>query len=71
MSRSTPRNSSDDPQRVGDDVEVAQAEEVHLQQAELLDAAHLVLGDDRDGLRILAGVGLALDRQVLGEVVAG
>ena len=32
---------------VGDDVEVAQAQEVHLQQAELLDAVHLVLGDDR------------------------
>ena len=32
---------------VGDDVEVAQAEEVHLQQPELLDAVHLVLRDDR------------------------
>ena len=32
---------------VGDDVEVAQAEEVHLQQAEVLDPVHLVLRDDR------------------------
>ena len=37
---------------VGDDVEVAQAEEVHLEQAQLLDAVHLVLGDDR---RLLDG----------------
>ena len=33
--------------RVGDHVEVAQPEEVHLQQAELLDAVHLELRDDR------------------------
>ena len=37
---------------VGDDVEVAQAEEVHLQQAEFLDAVHLELGDDRRVLGI-------------------
>ena len=61
----------DDPQRVGDDVEVAEPEEVHLEQAEVLDAAHLVLGDDRRGLGVLVGAGLALDRQVLGELVAG
>ena len=47
---------------VGDDVEVAQAEEVHLQQAELLDPVHLVLGDDGRQLGILARLGLALDR---------
>ena len=39
---------------VGDDVEVAQAEEVHLQQAEFLDAVHLELGDDRRVGRVLA-----------------
>ena len=39
--------SADHRTRVGDDVEVAQAEEVHLQQAERLDAVHLVLRDDR------------------------
>ena len=56
---------------VGDDVEVAQAEEVHLQQAERLDAVHLVLGDDRRVGRVLAGLGLALDRQVVGERFLG
>ena len=56
---------------VGDDVEVAQAEEVHLQQAELLDAVHLELRDDRRHLGRLAGLGLALHRQVLGERFLG
>ena len=56
---------------VGDDVEVAQAEEVHLQQAELLDAVHLVLRDDRRRLGVLAGLRLALHRQVLGERLLG
>ena len=37
-----------------DDRQVAQAEEVHLQQAELLDPVHLVLGDDRG----VVGIGL-------------
>ena len=36
----------DDVQRVLDDVEVAQAQEVHLQQAELLDRLHRELGDE-------------------------
>ena len=56
---------------VGDDVEVAQAEEVHLQQAERLDAAHLVLRHDRGQLGVLARLGLALDGQVLGEGLLG
>ncbi len=46
-------------------------EEVHLQQAERLDAAHLVLGDDRGVVGVLAGLGFALDRQVGGERLLG
>ena len=41
-----PARALDDVDRVLDHVEVAQAEEVHLQQADLLDRAHRVLGDD-------------------------
>ena len=37
-------------------------EEVHLEQAELLDPVHLVLGDDRGVLGVAAALGLALDR---------
>ena len=61
----------DQLERVGDDVEVAQAQEVHLEQAELLDAVHLVLGDDRRLFDRHAGLGLALDRQVLGQRLLG
>ena len=50
------------PHGLVDDVEVAQAEEVHLEQAEGVDVAHRVLRDDR-----LVGA-LALQRQVLGQV---
>ena len=57
--------------RVRDHVEVAQPEEVHLQQAEVLDAVHLVLRDDRRRLRVLARLGLALDREVVGERLLG
>ena len=53
---------ADQLERVGDDVQVPQAEEVHLQQTQLLDAVHLVLGDDRRLLGVLAGLRLALDR---------
>ena len=53
-----------------DDREVAQAEEVHLEQAELLDPVHLVLGDDGGVLGVVA-VRLALDGQVLGERLLG
>jgi hypothetical protein len=38
-----------------DDVQVAQAQEVHLQQAQLLDRGHFVLGDDR---RLVGGAPL-------------
>ena len=50
----------DDLERRLDDVEVAQAEEVHLEEAELGDVVHAELGDD-------LGVALLLQRQVLGE----
>ena len=52
-------------------VEVAQAEEVHLEQAEVLDAVHLVLRDDRRVFDRASRLRLALDRQVLGERLAG
>ena len=51
--------------------EVAQAEEVHLQQAEVLDSVHLVLRNDRRLGRGLARLGLSLDGQVLGEWLVG
>ena len=38
-----------------DDVEVPQAEEVHLEEAEVLDAVHLVLRDDRRVGELAAG----------------
>ena len=71
MSKSGARSASQHRHGVGDDVEVAQAEEVHLQQAELLDAVHLVLRDDRRQRRVLAALRLALHRQVLGQRLLG
>ena len=65
-----PLRRLDEIERELDDVEVAQPEEVHLEQAEVLDAVHLVLGDDRGVLDVAAGLRLALDRQVLGERLA-
>ena len=50
-----PARAADDLDRVLDHVEVAQAEEVHLQQADLLDRAHRVLGDD-----LVLALGLAV-----------
>ena len=44
----------DEVERDLEDVEVAQAEEVHLQQAEVLDAVHLVLRDDRSRRQVAA-----------------
>ena len=55
-----PARALDDGQRVLDHVEVAQAEEVHLQQPDLLDGLHRVLGDGAEDLRAVlphAGVG--------------
>ena len=62
-----PRGLLDEVEGRLDDREVAQPEEVHLQQPELLDPVHLVLGDDRRVGGIGPRLGLALDRQVLGE----
>ena len=61
----------DQPERDLHDVQVAQPEEVHLQQAELAHAVHLVLRDDGCFLDRHPGLGLALDREVLGERFAG
>ena len=70
MSGRTPVAALDEVERDLEDVEVAQAEEVHLEEAEVLDAVHLVLRDDRRVLEVAARLGLALDRQVLGERLA-
>ena len=64
------RRVLDQVERDLQDVEVAQPEEVDLEQPEIGDAVHLVLGDDRRVLD-LAAVGLALDREVLGERLGG
>ena len=53
-----------------DDREVAQPEEVHLEQPEVFDAVHLVLGDDGCIPGVVV-VGLALDGDVLGERQVG
>ena len=63
----------DDGQRVLDDVEVAQAQEVHLEQADLLDRLHRVLGDRAVDLRAVlphAGVG-ELERDDVGQRAVG
>ena len=74
MSISTPRERWMIVDRVLDHVEVAQAEEVHLQQADLLDRAHRVLGDDLVlalGLAVAAvavAVGAGRRAAILGEL---
>jgi hypothetical protein len=60
----------DHVQRPLDDAQVAQAEEVHLEQAQLVDSVHFVLGDNRGVLGTTARLRLALHRQVLGQRVA-
>ena len=60
ISMHTPRVFSMIFERRLDDVEVAQAEEVHLEQAELGDVVHVELRDE-------LGLALLLQRQVLGE----
>ena len=64
----------DDVQRVLDDVEVAQAQEVHLQQAELLDGLHRELGDEPVVALAVAvaaaGIG-QLQRHDVGERASG
>ena len=54
---------------VGDDVEGAQAQEVHLEQAEFLDGIHVVLRDDRDFVDLLLVGGFSLDGHVLDQRV--
>ena len=51
--------------------EVPQPEEVHLEQAQLLDVVHLELGDDGRVGQVPGAVGLALDGQVLGQRLVG
>ncbi len=70
MSGREPVRLLDELERDLEDVEVAQAEEVHLEEPEVLDPVHLVLGDDRRVLDLAARLRLALDRQVLGERLA-
>ena len=53
--RPVPRVAFDQVQGTLDRREVAQAEEVHLQEAERLDAVHLVLGDDLGIVTLLLG----------------
>ena len=66
--------AGDDVERVLDHVEVAQPEEVHLQQAERLDRLHRVLRDDAvDAVAVLVGrvrVG-ELDRDDVGQRAVG
>ena len=71
MSGRSPVVRFDEVERALDDRQVAQAQEVHLEQPEVLDPVHLVLGDDRRVLGLAAGVGLALDGQVVGQRVPG
>ena len=52
-------------------VEVAQPEEVHLEQAQVFDAVHLVLRDNRRVLERSPRLGFALDRQVVGQRITG
>ena len=71
MSGRSPVSLLDQIEAALDHREVAQPEEVHLQQTEVLDAVHLVLGDDRRVLGVPARVRLALDGQVVRQRVAG
>jgi hypothetical protein len=61
----------DQVERLLDHRQVAQAQEVHLEQAQVGDAVHLVLGDDGGVGDVAVRAGLALDGQVLGERLAG
>ena len=56
----------DELEAVRDDIKVSKPKEVHLEQSEVFDAVHLVLGDNGCLLKRLAGFGLALDREVFG-----
>ena len=63
--------ASDNLQRVADYVQVAQAQQVHLQQAHILDCAHLELSDDRSIVRIFAAGRFALNRHIVGDRLFG
>ena len=56
---------------VGDHVEVAQPEEVHLEQPEGLHAVHFVLRDDGCRLDVLTWFWLALHREIGGQRLLG
>ncbi len=62
---------ADQLERVRDHVKVAQAEEVHLQQAEVFAGTPLELGHHRGILGVAAGFRLPLNRQVVGERTLG
>ena len=55
----------DEPDGVGDDGQRPEPQEVHLEEPELLDRAHRVLGDD------LLALGIAVERDVLHQGLVG
>ena len=61
----------DEGQGVGDDVQVPESQEVHLEESEVLDGVHLVLGDHRRIAGILTGFGLPLDGEVVRQGLLG
>ncbi len=69
--RTCARRGLDQVQGALDHREVAQAQDVHLEQAQLLHPVHLVLSHHRGIGGHAGGVRLALDRQVLGERLMG
>jgi hypothetical protein len=73
MSGALAGRALDDVERVLDHVEVAQPEEVHLQQADLLDRLHRELGDGAvDALAVLVGAGVGeLQRHDVGQRPVG
>ena len=73
MSGRAPGGALDDVQRVLDHVEVAQPEEVHLQQADVLDRLHRELGDGAERfLAVLARTGVGeLQRHDVGQRPVG
>ncbi len=64
-----PLGESDEIEGPLDDRQVPQAQKVHFEQAQLLHAVHLVLGDDGGLGDRLSALGLALHGEVLGEGV--
>ena len=60
-------SASNDLQRVADYVQVAQAQQVHLQQTHVFHCPHFKLGDDRGFVWLFAAGRFALDRHVVGD----